>query len=135
MTLAKVGLAFTAVVFIGIGLGFLVVPVQWASVVDISLPTAMARTDFRATYGGFDLAIGVFLGLCALRSELDSPRPVGIGTCGGGVWRGAACWDSRRRVRESTDAGPPGDRDHNYPGGILLVSPSLAHGCIATRIR
>lgn len=73
MTIAKYGLALAALVFVGIGLGFLLVPVQWAALVDISLPTAMARTDFRATYGGFDLAVGVFLGFCALRADWVRP--------------------------------------------------------------
>ena len=88
MTLAKGGLLFGAVVFMGIGLGFLVVPVQWASLVEISLPTAMARTDFRATYGGFDLAMGVFLWLCALRTEWIRPGVVALGLAAAGFGGG-----------------------------------------------
>jgi hypothetical protein len=88
MTLAKGGLMFAAVVFVGIGLGFLVVPVQWASLVEISLPTAMARTDFRATYGGFDLAMGVFLGLCAFRTEWIRPGVVALGIAAAGFGGG-----------------------------------------------
>ncbi len=84
MMLAKGALLFGAVVFAGIGLGFLVVPVQWASLVEISLPTAMARTDLRATYGGFDLAVGVFLGLCALRAEWIRPGLVALGLAAAG---------------------------------------------------
>lgn len=88
MTLAKCGLLFAAVVFIVIGMGFLVVPVEWASLVEISLPTAMARTDFRATYGGFDLAMGVYLGLCALRTEWIRPGVVALGLAAAGFGGG-----------------------------------------------
>ncbi len=88
MTLAKVGLLFAALVFIGIGLGFLVAPVQLASVVEISLPTPMARTDFRATYGGFDLAMGVFLALCALRPTWIRPGLLAVGLAAAGFGSG-----------------------------------------------
>jgi hypothetical protein len=88
MTLARAALLFGAVVFAGIGLGFLIVPVQWAALVEISLPTAMARTDLRATYGGFDLAVGVFLGLCALRTEWIRPGLVALGLAAAGFGGG-----------------------------------------------
>jgi hypothetical protein len=88
MMLAKALLIFAAVVFVGIGLGFLAVPVQWASLVEISLPTAMARTDLRATYGGFDLAIGVFLGLCAFRADWIRPGLAALGLAAAGFGGG-----------------------------------------------
>ena len=69
MKLAKAELLVAALVFLTFGLGFLVVPVQWASVVDIVIPTATARTDFRATYGGFEIGMGLFLGACAMRAD------------------------------------------------------------------
>lgn len=65
----KYTLGITALIFVIIGVGFLLVPVSWAASVDIVLPTAMARTDLRATYGGFDLAFGLFLARCAHRPE------------------------------------------------------------------
>jgi hypothetical protein len=73
MRLAKAALLLGAIVFAGFGLGILILPVQWAALVEIQLPTAMARTDFRATYGGFGLAVGVFWGICALRVEWVCP--------------------------------------------------------------
>lgn len=66
-TIARIGLLLVALVFVSMGVLFLVAPVRWAAAVEIALPTAMARTDMRATYGGFDLAVGVFLALCARR--------------------------------------------------------------------
>ena len=62
-------LAVTGVVFVGIGAGFLLVPTSWAAWVEVALPTPVARIDLRATYGGFDLAFGAFLLLCALRAK------------------------------------------------------------------
>lgn len=66
MSFARILLWLSALVFGTIGLLFVIAPVSWARVVEISLPTAMARTDLRATYGGFDLAFGIFLAACAL---------------------------------------------------------------------
>jgi hypothetical protein len=73
MILAKWSLWLFAVTWIVIGVGFLIVPVSWAAALGIALPTATARTDLRATYGGFDLAIGCFAALCALRPEWTRP--------------------------------------------------------------
>jgi hypothetical protein len=69
-----VGLTFAA-----IGVGFLITPVSWARALEIVLPTATARTDLRATYGGFDLAFGLFLIACAIRSGWLGP---GLFACG-----------------------------------------------------
>jgi hypothetical protein len=73
MRLAKALLVLGALVLAVVGIGFLVVPVQWAAIVDIQLPTATARTDLRATYGGFDLAVGIYLWLCARRDDWVRP--------------------------------------------------------------
>jgi hypothetical protein len=88
MTFARAVLILGALVFAGIGLGFLIRPSQWAAVVDISLPTPTARTDLRATYGGFDLAIGIFLALCAARTEWLRPGLVALALCGAGFGGG-----------------------------------------------
>jgi hypothetical protein len=89
MTLARIALTVAALVLVGIGVGFLAVPVPWASIVDIVLPTAMARTDLRATYGGFDVGIGVFLAVCALHKEWIRPglAALGLGAAGYGGGR------------------------------------------------
>jgi hypothetical protein len=88
MTFAKNLLLLAAFGFAVIGLGFLLIPVQWASLVDISLPTALARIDFRATYGGFNLAIGVFLARCASRPEWLRPGLVALALSGAGYGGG-----------------------------------------------
>ena len=88
MTIARIALTVAALVLAGIGAGFLAMPVQWASIVDISLPTAMARTDLRATYGGFDLGMGLFLALCALRTGWVRQGLAALGLGAGGYGGG-----------------------------------------------
>ncbi|MDH3292105.1 MAG: DUF4345 domain-containing protein [Gemmatimonadota bacterium] len=66
MTLEQGFLWVVAVGFAAIGVGFLSAPVAWARYIEILVPTPTARTDLRATYGGFVLAFGVFLGVSAL---------------------------------------------------------------------
>jgi len=88
MTPAKAFLLFGAVVFLGIGVMFLAAPVYWGSVVEIPLPTAMARTDFMATYGGLDFAVGVFLGISALRTGWVRPGLLALGLAAAGFCGG-----------------------------------------------
>jgi hypothetical protein len=88
MMLARAALILAAVVFVLIGVGFLIAPVSWASVVEIALPTATARTDLRATYGGFDLGVGLFFGLCALRLEWIRPGLAALGLAAAGFGGG-----------------------------------------------
>ncbi len=70
---AKFTLGLTALAFVIIGVGFILVPVSWAESVEIVLPTRMARTDLRATYGGFDLGFGLFLAAAAHRPTWHAP--------------------------------------------------------------
>ena len=79
MRLAKYGLLAGALVFAIVGLGFLVIPVRWGALVEILLPTPMARTDFRATYGGFNLGVAVFLAICASREDWIRPGLAALG--------------------------------------------------------
>jgi hypothetical protein len=66
-------LAFTAAAFIGFGCAFTFWPEAMARVVDIGLPTATARVDLAATYGGFELGFGIFLLLCLRRPTWLEP--------------------------------------------------------------
>ncbi len=88
MKLARAGLVFAALVFFTFGMGFLLVPVQWAEAVDIALPTALARTDLRATYGGFEIGFALFLALCAARTEWVRPGLVALMLAAGGFGAG-----------------------------------------------
>jgi len=78
-SLGRGALAFTGLVFAVIGVGFLIVPETWARWVGIVLPSPLARIDLRATYGGFDLAFGIFLLACARNGAWLRP---GLWACG-----------------------------------------------------
>jgi hypothetical protein len=54
-----------AVFFLGMGLLGLVAPQALIRPFGIELGTATARTEVRAVYGGFGVAVGVLLGLAA----------------------------------------------------------------------
>lgn len=73
MKLARSVVFASALIFIVVGAGFLLIPRQCADILEISLPTAMARTDVRATYGGLELGFGIFLILCVVRHEWMRP--------------------------------------------------------------
>jgi len=69
MTLWRLILVFIALSYAGFGFAFISNPNEMAAMVSIVLPDAAARTDFRATYGGLEFGLGVFLLLCAFRRE------------------------------------------------------------------
>ena len=73
MRLARYLVFASALIFIVVGAGFLLIPRQYANILEISLPTAVARTDVRATYGGLELGFGIFLVLCVVRREWIRP--------------------------------------------------------------
>jgi hypothetical protein len=67
MSLPRAILGFTAIAFIGFGVAFTLWPEPMAGMTDLRLPSATARVDFAATYGGFELGFGAFLLLCLRR--------------------------------------------------------------------
>ncbi len=70
MPLARVILWLLALGFAAFGAAYACWPSAMASLTDISLPSATARVDFMATYGGFQLGFAVFLSWCAVRGDL-----------------------------------------------------------------
>ena len=88
MKLARFLLFASALIFIIVGAGFLVIPRPYADVLEISLPTAMARTDVRATYGGLELGFGIFLILCVVRREWIRPGLWALALATGGFATG-----------------------------------------------
>ncbi len=65
MVLARVSLILSALALGGFGLWFLADPVGSSRLVGINLGDATARIDFRATYGGLNVALGILLAMCA----------------------------------------------------------------------
>jgi hypothetical protein len=64
VNLARILTIISVLIFGGIGFACLFFPVQVAAGIDISLPTPTAIIDFRATYGGFLLGLGLFFIYC-----------------------------------------------------------------------
>ena len=56
-----------AVVFLAIGVVFTVMPQEMFGPLGLQVPDGAPVTELRAVYGGLELAIGVFLVLCARR--------------------------------------------------------------------
>jgi len=71
--LARVVLLLSAVIFAAFGAAAIAFTRQMAEAVDIGLATDVARTDFMATYGGFELGFGLFLGLAWQRGDWVRP--------------------------------------------------------------
>ncbi|MEZ5288303.1 MAG: DUF4345 family protein [Vicinamibacterales bacterium] len=69
MTLWRLILAFIALSYAGFGFAFISKPDAMAAMISIVPADAAGRTDFRATYGGLEFGLGVFLLLCAFRGE------------------------------------------------------------------
>ena len=67
MLLPRVILWLLAFGFAVFGAAYTCWPAAMASLTDISLPSATARVDFMATYGGFQLGFAAFLIWCAVR--------------------------------------------------------------------
>ena len=57
-----------ALIFTGFGVWFLIKPAALAGI-GIELTGPSARTDIRATYGGFELGVAAFLFWCAFRED------------------------------------------------------------------
>ncbi|MEZ5352583.1 MAG: DUF4345 family protein [Bryobacteraceae bacterium] len=73
MKFARFSLAAAALLFGVTGIAFWLSPRSLAAAVGIELPASAAVIDFRATYGGFNLGVGIALALAA-RSR-DAVRP------------------------------------------------------------
>ncbi len=64
----RVLIVIAALIFTGFGVWFLVKPGALAGI-GIELSGQSARTDIRATYGGFELGVAAFLFWCAARED------------------------------------------------------------------
>lgn len=73
-------LLLTGIGFLGFGAAYALWPSRMAAITELTLPTPTARTDFAATYGGFQLGFGIFLLACTRISAWVEP----------GLWAGTA---------------------------------------------
>ena len=73
-------LALTGVALLCFGAACALWPSRMAAMTELSLPTPTARTDFAATYGGFQIGFAVFLLACTRSPGWMEP----------GLWAGAS---------------------------------------------
>ena len=88
MILARSVLLVTAAALAVIGVGFLMAPTAWARAIEVVVATPTGRTDVRATYGGFVLAVGIFLAVCAINTDWLRPGLVACALILGGFAAG-----------------------------------------------
>lgn len=69
MTLARISLAITGVLFVVLGLAFLADPGRMAEIVGIEADRGRASIEVRAMYGGFELALGIFFLVATSRTR------------------------------------------------------------------
>ena len=93
-------LLVTGIGFIGFGVACALRPSRMARFTEVELPTASARTDFAATYGGFQLGFGCFLLTCTRSPAWLEPGLVAAATALAGFAgiRGLGIVASRLRV-------------------------------------
>lgn len=69
MTFPRVVLLVSAVTFAVFGAWAFVSPASQVEMLEIGVPTATARADTRAQYGGFTLGMGLYLFVCFARRD------------------------------------------------------------------
>jgi hypothetical protein len=96
-------LLLTGVGFVGFGVAYTLWPVHMAALTDLALPTPTARSDFTATYGGFQVGFGAFLLACTHDVAWLEPGlwAATAALAGFASVRGLALLWSRGRVRRS----------------------------------
>ena len=72
MSLAEIVLTIGALAFAGFGIVLLIAPAKMR-VVDLLPGSANARTEVRAMYGGLEIGIAIFLGLCLQYEDSIGP--------------------------------------------------------------
>lgn len=82
-------LALSALLFLAVGVAFVVSPQGLLERIQVDAPPGTALTDIRAVYGGLDFGVGVFLFYClatgARRSGLVASTLVLVGLAGGRI--------------------------------------------------
>ncbi len=73
MLLARVILSLQLLATAGLGLAYFVRPHEMANLSGMLLMAPAAATDVRAYYGGLQLGLAAFIGLCLARRELIAP--------------------------------------------------------------
>lgn len=73
MLLARVVLSLQLLATAGLGLAYFIRPHEMTNLSGMLLMAPAAATDVRAYYGGLQLGLAAFIGLCLARRELIAP--------------------------------------------------------------
>nr|WP_298111731.1 DUF4345 domain-containing protein [uncultured Pseudomonas sp.] len=73
MLLARVVLSLQLLAIAGLGLAYFIRPHEMTNLSGMLLMAPAAVTDVRAYYGGLQLGLAAFIGLCLARRELIAP--------------------------------------------------------------
>lgn len=73
MLLARVVLSLQLLAIAGLGLAYFIRPHEMTNLSGMLLMAPAAATDVRAYYGGLQLGLAAFIGLCLARRELIAP--------------------------------------------------------------
>jgi Domain of unknown function (DUF4345) len=79
MNAGAIYLGFGGIVTAGFGIAYLVGSQRMARLVEIALPSARARADYRAIYGGAQIGLGLFFILAAWRPGWRDAGLAGLG--------------------------------------------------------
>jgi len=85
VSLTRRFLLATGILYVLLGVAYLVAPVRMAALADLALPTAKAVIEIRGFYGGQLVGIGAFILLGAWRSSYASPALLLIALSLGGT--------------------------------------------------
>ncbi len=110
MTWPRLALLLTALGFLGFGAAYLLWPLPMARLTEIPLPSPTARIDFAATYGGVQLALGIFFLLASRRTAWTGP----------GLFAGAIVFAGLAAARILGLAATG-----IWPGGIILIALAI----------
>jgi hypothetical protein len=73
MNLSRIALITAASGFAGFGVACLIRPKSMLARVDVRARSARGTTELRAMYGGFELGLGAFFGVAALKPQWSRP--------------------------------------------------------------
>jgi hypothetical protein len=84
MNLASAYLALGGITTIGFGIAYAVRSPRMARMVDLELPSAAARADYRSIYAGSQIAIGIFFLIAARSPAWLAPGLAAVALFAGG---------------------------------------------------
>ena len=120
MILPRAALILAGLIFLALGVAFLLAPAAMMASVDVALTTPLASGDVRAVYGGMQVASGVLLLLAARRADWVRPGLLAAAVLFAGLFAG--------RVLGLLLDGPPS------PFGWLLAVAELGGLLLAVAI-